>query len=159
MLNRLLQSFCVLALIHSGAVAANESSRIGDLEMHSTAVPTLELTPEAAKEYNVTPSPNRGLLTVTLIKKQRYGKAQAVAGQVYAGGFTQNNQLFTIPIREVRRDDGVYYLGEYRINAPDTIRFLVNANVLGKPMKVDFSRAFGLADHVATHSAPSAPLP
>jgi hypothetical protein len=90
MLNRLLQSFCVLALIHSGAVAANESSRIGDLEMHSTAVPTLELTPEAAKEYNVTPSPNRGLLTVTLIKKQRYGKAQAVAGQVYAGGFTQN---------------------------------------------------------------------
>jgi hypothetical protein len=47
-----------------------------------------------------------------------------------------------VPIREVRQPDGVYYLGEFRYNAPDTIRFLVNANVLGKPMKVEFVRAF-----------------
>jgi hypothetical protein len=79
---------------------------------------------------------------VTLIKKGRNGKTESVPGQVYAGGFTQDNKIFSIPIREIRQPDGVYYLGEYRVNAPDTIRFLVNANVLGKPMKVEFSRAF-----------------
>ncbi len=134
----------VLASAGAGFAGAAEVARLGDLEMHSVAVPTTELTPEAAKDYNVTPTPGRGLLTVTLIKKGRNGKAESVPGQVYAGGFTQNNQLFTIPIREVRQADGSYYLGESRVNAPDTIRFLVNANVLGKPMKSEFSQAFSV---------------
>ncbi len=136
----------MLALASAGInpAGAAEVARLGELEMHSVAVPTTELTPEAAKDYNVTPTPGRGLLTVTLIKKGRNGKAESVPGQVYAGGFTQNNQLFTIPIREVRQSDGIYYLGEYRVNAPDTIRFLVNANVLGKPMKSEFSQVFSV---------------
>jgi hypothetical protein len=65
-----------------------------------------------------------------------------VPGQVYAGAVTQDNKLFTIPIREVRQADGVYYLGEYRVTVPDKLRFLVNANVLGKPLKAEFTRAF-----------------
>jgi hypothetical protein len=40
----------------------------------------------------------------------------------------------------------VYYLGEFRVEAPDTLRFLVNANVLGKPMKVEFSQIFSVAN-------------
>lgn len=142
MLNRVIPSAFVLALAYAGVAGANEVARFGDLEMHSIAVPTTELTPEAARDYNVTPDSGRGLLTVALVKKGRGGKAESVAGQVYAGGFTQDNKLFTIPIREIRHADGVYYLGEYRVSTPDTIRFLVNANVLGKAMKVEFSRAF-----------------
>jgi len=133
---------CAFLCLLIGQANAAEVSRLGDLEVHGIAVPTTELTPEAAKDYNITPAAGRGLLTVTLIKKGSAGKAESVPGQVYAGGFTQNNHLFSVPIREVRQPDGVYYLGEFRYNAPDTIRFLVNANVLGKPMKVEFVRAF-----------------
>jgi hypothetical protein len=133
---------CACFCLSIGLANAAEVSRLGDLEVHGIAVPTTELTQEAAKDYNITPAAGRGLLTVTLIKKGAAGKAESVPGQVYAGGFTQNNQLFSVPIREVRQPDGVYYLGEFRYNAPDTIRFLVNANVLGKPMKVEFARAF-----------------
>jgi hypothetical protein len=133
---------CACLCLSIGQANAAEVSRLGDLEVHGIAVPTTELTPEAAKDYNITPAAGRGLLTVTLIKKGSAGKAESVPGQVYAGGFTQNNHLFSVPIREVRQPDGVYYLGEFRYNAPDTIRFLVNANVLGKPMKVEFVRAF-----------------
>jgi hypothetical protein len=142
MFARPLSAVFAIALTFAGAAGASEVARHGDLEVHGVAVPTLELTPEAARDFNITPSTERGLLTVTLIRKGRGGKAESVAGQVYAGGFTQDNKLFTIPIREVRQPDGIYYLGEYRVNAPDTIRFLVNANVLGKSMKVEFSRAF-----------------
>lgn len=131
-----------LFLACSSLATAGEMTRLGELELHSVAVPTSELTPEAARDYNITPDAGRGLITVTLIKKGRNGKTESVPGQVYAGGFTQDNKIFSIPIREIRQPDGVYYLGEYRVNAPDTIRFLVNANVLGKPMKVEFSRAF-----------------
>ena len=131
-----------LTLTYAGMPHAAEVAKAGDLEMHSVAVPSTELTPDAAKDYNITPAPGRGLLTITLIKKGRNGKAESVPGQVYAGAVTQDNKLLTIPIREIRQADGVYYLGEYRVSAPDTLRFLVNANVLGKPMKAEFSRAF-----------------
>lgn len=142
MIRHLLFLTCACLCVLIGQANAAEVSRLGDLEVHSIAVPTTELTPEAAKDYNITPAAGRGLLTVTLIKKGTAGKSESVPGQVYAGGFTQNNHLFNVPIREVRQPDGVYYLGEFRYNAPDTIRFLVNANVLGKPMKVEFARVF-----------------
>lgn len=142
MFRRTLSLPCICLSLMTGLANAAEVSRLGDIEVHSIAVPTMELTPEAAKDYNITPSAGRGLLTITLIKRGGAGKAESVPGQVYAGAFTQNNMLFTVPIREVRQPDGVYYLGEFRYNSPDNIRFLVNANVLGKPMKVEFARAF-----------------
>jgi hypothetical protein len=121
---------------------AVEIAKHGDLEMHCVAVPTSELTPEAAKAYNVEPRPGRGLLTITLLRKVRTGEAKSVPGQVYAGAVNQGNYLSSIPIREVREGNEVYYLGEYRVSAPDTLRFLVNANVLGKALKTEFTRAF-----------------
>ena len=137
---------CIAPFAATGSAHAAEVAKIGDLEMHSIAVPTTELSPEAAKEYNVTPTAGRGLLTVALIKKGHHGEASSVAGQVYAGAVTQGNRLFSIPIREVHHADQVYYLGEFRVEAPDTLRFLVNANVLGKPMKVEFSQIFSVAN-------------
>jgi hypothetical protein len=121
---------------------AVEIAKQGDLEMHCVAVPTSELTPEAAKTYNVEPRPGRGLLTITLLKRVRAGEAKSVPGQVYAGAVNQGNYLSSIPIREIREGNEVYYLGEYRVSAPDTLRFLVNANVLGKAMKTEFTRTF-----------------
>jgi hypothetical protein len=121
---------------------ADEIAKVGDLELHCVAVPTTELTPEAAKAYNVEPNPGRGLLTITLMKRLRPGEAKSVPGQVYAGAINQRNFLSSIPIREVRDGNEVYYLGEYRVNAPDTMRFLINANVLGKMMKAEFTRVF-----------------
>lgn len=131
------------ACLAVSSAQAVEVTKVGDLELHCVAVPTTELTPEAAKAYNVEPSPGRGLLTVTLLRKGRNGEARAVPGQVYAGAINQNNLLSNIPIREMRDGDHVYYLGEYRVSAPDTLRFLVNANTLGKIMKTEFSRSFG----------------
>ena len=133
----------VLAMLMTVSSAqAVEVTKVGDLELHCVAVPTMELTPEAAKAYNVTPSPERGLLTITLLRKNRAGEAKSVAGQVYAGAVNQRNNLSSIPIREMRQGEETFYLGEYRVSPPDTLRFLVNANVLGKIMKAEFARAF-----------------
>jgi len=136
------RALLLAAALTVSSAQAVEIAKVGDLEMHCVAVPTTELTPEAAKAYNVEPSPSRGLLTITLMKKTRPGEAKSIPGQVYAGAVNQNNYLSSIPIREVRNGNEVYYLGEYRVATPDTLRFLVNANVLGKAMKTEFTRAF-----------------
>ncbi len=129
-------------LLVAAPAVADEVARMGNLEMHCTVVPTLELTPEAAKDYNVEREAGRALLTVTLLKKAHGGKAEYQSGQVYAGATNLRNYISSIPILEVRKPDGVIYLGEFHVDTPDSLRFLVNANISGKPLRTEFSREF-----------------
>jgi hypothetical protein len=132
----------VIFTLLASVARADATVRSGDLEMHSSAVPSLDLTPEAARDFNVSAEPGRGLLTITVMRKTGPGRAITLPAQVYAGAVDQNNYLFSIPIREVRNGEHVYYLGEFRMNTPSTLRFLVSANVLGKPLKSEFAREF-----------------
>lgn len=141
MKHRLLVGSIALGL---SVAAAAEAHRVasGKLEMQVEALPTTRLSPEAMRAYKIEPAPDRGLLTVRITRSARPGKAETVAAQVYAGAMTRNHQLLSIPLREVREGGSVYYLGEYRVTPPDELRFMVNANVLGNPIKADFSHAF-----------------
>ena len=132
----------LLAALLAAPVQASDRYATRDIELYCVAMPTTELTAEAAKNYNVERSPSRGLLTVTLVKKGKAGKNETLSGQVYAGAINLRNNLSNIPIREVRDGDSVYYLGEFQVTTPDTLRFLVNANVMGKTMKNEFAREF-----------------
>lgn len=114
---------------------------VGNLELHVEAMPTTTLTAEAAENYRVEPSADRGLLLVTVMKRER-GHATTIPAQVYAGAMNQRNLPISIPLREVNDGKVVYYLGEFRLTPPDEFRFLVNANVLGTPLKAEFSRKF-----------------
>ncbi|MCU0841371.1 MAG: DUF4426 domain-containing protein [Thiobacillaceae bacterium] len=133
----------LLALGLTGAAGAESYlAANGKLEMRVEALPSTSLSPEASRDYRVEPAPDRGLLTVRITRNGRPGKAEMVPAQVYAGAMTRNNMLLSIPVREVREGNSVYYLGEFRVTPPDELRFLVNANVLGSPLKAEFSRAF-----------------
>ncbi len=132
----------LLVVLLATQAQANDRYSTRDIELYSVAVPTTELTAEAAKNYNVERSPTRGLLTVTLVKKGKSGANETIAGQVYAGAINLRNNLSNIPIREVHEGGSVYYLGEFQVSTPDTLRFLVNANVMGKVMKSEFARDF-----------------
>jgi hypothetical protein len=134
-----------LAALHAPAALAMEggTARNDDLEMHCVVMSTSELTPEAARDFNVARDPGRGLLTISVFRHLGPGKTQAQHAQVYAGAINRQNQLSSIPVREVRQGDAVFYLGEFRVTPPDTLRFLVNASSThGKPLKVEFSRSF-----------------
>ncbi|MDP2833725.1 MAG: DUF4426 domain-containing protein [Pseudomonadota bacterium] len=140
------RALLLLAVLLAPQAQADDRYSTKDVELYSVAVPTTELTAEAAKNYNVERSPTRGLLTVTLVKKGKSGSKsganETLAGQIYAGAINLRNNLSNIPIREVREGGSVYYLGEFQVTTPDTLRFLVNANVMGKVMKSEFVREF-----------------
>lgn len=121
-------------------VWANKTAA-GNLELHAEAMPTLTLTAEAAAKYRVEPSAERGLLLVTVMRRER-GNATTIPAQVYAGAMNRNNLTMSIPLREVNDGKVIYYLGEFRLTPPDEFRFLVNANVLGTALKAEFSRKF-----------------
>lgn len=132
----------LLAPVAAGPVwAQRQTATAGNLELHAEAVASRSLTPEAAANYRVEPAADRGVLLVTVLRRER-GNAVTVPAQVYAGAMSRRNHVLSIPLREVREDKAVYYVGEFRYTAPDELRFLVNANVLGTPLKAEFSRAF-----------------
>jgi hypothetical protein len=108
-----------------------------DIVVHMDAMPSTELTPEAAARYNVTPAKNRGILTVVA---QKQGKS--VPMQVFVGAVNAKNNLINIPMRETNGHDGSSYVGEYYLLPADTLNFIVNVNVLGKPLKAKFNRSF-----------------
>ncbi|MEW6677649.1 MAG: DUF4426 domain-containing protein [Pseudomonadota bacterium] len=147
----------LLASLTATTQAQEESVvRAGDVEMHCSAWRTSELTPDAAREFNVVPSPDRGVLTITLVRHLGPGRTRAEAGQVNAGALatpapagagpgslrSSVTHLLSIPVREVRRDNGLYYLGEYRIAPSENLRFLVNATVGDKVLTADFQSRF-----------------
>ena len=149
----------LLAALLAIQAQAHDRYSTSDIELYSVVVPTSELTAEAAKNYNVERNPNRGLLTVTLVKKGKSGKNETVAGQVYAGAINLGNKLTNIPIREVRDGASVTYLGEFQVTPPDTLRFLVNANVMGKTMKSEFAHDFHGPLSVSAQQLKQAPNP
>jgi hypothetical protein len=108
-----------------------------DIVVHMDAMPSTELTPEAAARYNVEPAKNRGILTVSALKQ-----GKNVPMQVFVGAINSKNNLINVPMRATNGKDGSSYIGEYYLLPADTLNFIVNVNVLGKPLKAKFNRAF-----------------
>ncbi len=121
----------------SGVAGAAVTVTSDDVVVYMDAIPSMELTSEAAAHYNVEPAKNRGILTVTAQKK-----GKNVPMQVFVGAINSKNNLINVPMRETNGKDGSSYVGEYYLLPQDNLNFIVNVNVLGKPMKAKFNRAF-----------------
>ncbi|OYZ58035.1 MAG: hypothetical protein B7Y21_05030 [Hydrogenophilales bacterium 16-61-112] len=104
-----------LLLSSVAAVAHAEiSQKFGNLEIHYNALTTDELLPEVAKKNKVgAPTPVPAKLTI------------------YATNLTQ--QLSNVSMREIKEGTAIYYLGEFRVTPPDTLKFTATVEVAGEP--------------------------
>jgi hypothetical protein len=54
-----------------------------------------------------------------------------------------NNQLSNIDVREIKEGTAIYYLGEFRVTPPDTLRFNVKVEAPGEPNReITFNQQF-----------------
>ena len=133
----------LLALVLAPSAAmAEQSVKFGDIEVHYNAMPTSELLPEVAKNYKLERSQTRGLLTISVIKKNQLGVGQPIKAEVTAHFVNQYSQLGGIDMREVQEGPAIYYLGEFRMSPPDTLKFTANVKPQGSTQtyKVEFDR-------------------
>lgn len=129
---------CLCAISLSTQAQAAVTVSADDVVVHIDAIPTTELTSEAAARYNITPANNRGIL---MVRAQKQGKS--VPMQVFVGAVNSKNYLINVPMRSIDGLDGASQLGEFYVLLPsDTLNFIVNVNVLGKPLKAKFNRSF-----------------
>ena len=130
-MKRLLAALCLCSV---AAVAHAEiSQKFGNLEIHYNALTTDELLPDVARSYKIERSKTRGLVTMSVLKKNKVGALLPVAAKltVYATNMTQ--QLANITMREIKEGSAIYYLGEFRVVPPDTLKFTATVEVAGEP--------------------------
>ncbi|MBU2641745.1 MAG: DUF4426 domain-containing protein [Thiobacillus sp.] len=130
-MKRLLAALCLCSV---AAVAHAEiSQKFGNLEIHYNALTTDELQPEVARAYKIERSKTRGMVTLSVLKKNKLGALTPVPAKltVYATNLTQ--QLSNITMREIKEGTAIYYLGEFRVTPPDTLKFTATVEVAGEP--------------------------
>ncbi|GIX28800.1 DUF4426 domain-containing protein [Pelomicrobium sp. G1] len=136
--------FGLAALLLPLGGVAELSKKFGDYEIHYNALVTEDLAPEVARAYGITRSRNAGMLTVAVLKRDASGALQPVAAEVKATVVTLTARLTTLELKEVREGGAIYYIGEYRLSRPETLRFSLQIQPRGEPRRFDlqFQRTF-----------------
>lgn len=128
--------FAMVCLSSVAAVSHAEiSQEFGSIKVHYNALTTDQLLPEVARAYKIERSKTRGMVTMSILKQNRIGASTPVPAKLTVYATNLNQQLSNIPMREVKEGNAIYYLGEFRVNPPDTLKFTTSIDVAGDPRR------------------------
>lgn len=135
--------FTLIFLLFAPLAQAEQSQKFGNIEVHYNAMLSTELSPDVAKAYKIDRSPTRGIVTISVLRKNSVGVAQPIPARLTAYMVNLSNQLGDISMREIKEGNAIYYLGEFRVIPPNTLKFTVGVEVNGDPRReVNFSQKF-----------------
>lgn len=112
----------MLMSVVTSAVAEN-SEQFGDYTVYYNAFTSDSLQPSMARAYNITRSKNRGLLSISVLKKSLSPLGTPIKANVKANATNLTGQLKNIIIREVDDGTSVYYLSEFHISHREVLDF------------------------------------
>ncbi len=126
--------------------AANSSSKVqGDYTVFYTAFTSDTIQPNMAKTYNIKRSKNRGLLSVSVVKKKDLSPmGTPVKAKVKAAATNLTGQLKDIEVRQIDEGQSVYYISEFPVAHKEVLDFTLDIIPEGesKPIKVKFRQQF-----------------
>ena len=132
-MKRLLAALCLCSV---AAVAHAEiSQKFGTLEIHYNALTTDELLPEVARAYKIERSKTRGLVTMSVLMPNKLGVLTPVPAKISVYATNLSQQLAKVKMREINEGTAIYYLGEFRVAPPDTLKFTATVEVAGEPKR------------------------
>ncbi len=115
------------------ALASTETEKdFGDYVVHFNALPTSQLSPDIARQYDIVRSDNRAILNVSIIKKNPGSLGTSVSGAVSASAINLTGQLKNIAVREIREETAIYYIGEVMVSNEETLIFTIDVTPLNE---------------------------
>ena len=137
-------SLLALVLLLPFAAQAEQAQKFDDVEIHYNALSTNDLTPEIARNYKLTRSKSRGLLTISVLKKNSMGASYPVPAEVKVNAITVYNQLVSVDMREIKEGSAIYYLGEYGVVPSESLKFDISVKPEGsaQPYSFEYQQAF-----------------
>lgn len=104
---------------------AERSSTFDNYIVHYNAFRSDTIPAAVARQHSIIRSDHRGVVNITVLKKQSDGSTTPVAAKVW--GYQRNladqrSELEFFPVKEQKT---IYYLDQFRIDDHDTLRFTV----------------------------------
>ena len=102
---------------------AEQPRNFGDYTVHYTAFTTDNLTPSAARAYNITRSKKRALLNVSILKKTANGSSRPTRASIKGTTTSLSQQLKELSLREISEKGTIYYIAETPVVDAETLKY------------------------------------
>lgn len=124
--------------------AAGEPQIFGDYTVHYNAFNTDTLQPAMAESYNIVRSKNRGMITVSVMKKDEKAMDKPTRANLTVSASNLTGQFRTFKVREVDEGNSIYYLSEFHVAHEEMLNFVLQILPEGsvKPITVEFRQKF-----------------
>ena len=107
----------------AGAATQQEAiSRIGDVTIRASAMPTAMLAPEVASRYGIARD-DRTVMLLVAVRQGTEMQETSLPATITATVTNLSGQRQPITLRELRSDDLLDYVGTVETSLPDTLRF------------------------------------
>jgi len=125
----------------AGAAASQEAvSRIGDVTIRASAIPTATLGEQVARQYGISRADNTVMLLIG-VRQGSDAQETALPARITATATDLRGRQHPIEMRELRSGDLLDYIGIVEVSPPDTVRFDVTiVREGGATSQMQFSR-------------------
>ncbi|HHI93057.1 MAG TPA: DUF4426 domain-containing protein [Gammaproteobacteria bacterium] len=132
-----------ILLLMCGPAQAGEPQVFGDYTVHYNAFNTDTLQPKMAVAYNIVRSKNRGMITISVLKKTNSGN-KPVRANIAISASNLTGQLRTFKVREINENSAIYYLSEFHVAHEEMLNFTLQIlpEDSSQPMTVSFRQKF-----------------
>jgi Domain of unknown function (DUF4426) len=144
-LRRLINCFIFLTALGFGTIAVAENSQqFGDYVIHYNAFRSDTLSPDIAKQYDLTRRNNRVLINIAVLKKVLDTTGKPVAATVTGHASNLTGQLKELTFREIKEDTAIYYLADTQVSDGEYLKFELKITPEGEtePARLEFQKRF-----------------
>jgi hypothetical protein len=120
-LKNLFLSTVLFALV--GAVQAGEPQVFGDYIVHYNAFNSDTLQPKMAEAYNIVRSKNRGIVTISVMKKDVSPVGKPVRASISLNASNLTGQFRNFKTREINEGNSIYYISEFHVAHEEMLDF------------------------------------
>lgn len=122
----------ILGLLLSVSAFAENSTKVDGYTIHHNAFLSNELSAEVLKQYGIRRSPNRALINISIIKDVPDTTGTPVTAKVSVTARNLRGQVRAIPVREIKEENAVYYIGEFLVENQETVTFNIEVQPNGE---------------------------
>lgn len=117
---------CFFVVMNAGSVSAATSQDFGKFTVYFNAFNSDVLQPSMAEAYGIVRSKNRGMLSISIIKKGTGPAGTPVRAKVTASASNLTGQFRKFKIREIDEKDSIYYMSAFHVAHEEMLNFVLH---------------------------------
>jgi hypothetical protein len=125
-------AMAIAALFVMSTAQAASPQVFGDYTVHYSAFTTDALQPNMAEAYNIVRSKNRGMFTLSVMKKDLAPEGKPVRASVIASASNLTGQFRKFNVREIEDGNTIYYISVFHVAHEEMLDFNIQIQPEGE---------------------------